>query len=387
MTPPSDSSEPGSPNSTDSPSSTTTSSGESEQTFRPAGRGVLRDTRKLMTVLLVTVTLALAVILTPFLSPILWGLIIALVFAPLFRRTLGRIGDRRTLAALLTLAVVTVLVVLPLTLLSLALVREANGVFERIESGEWNPAGFLQRLFEILPGWVGDLLDRFGLSSFSSVLGRINASISQGVQSLGLLAVDVGQNLFDFLAKLFITLYLAFFMIRDGDALARTLRDAIPLPLAHKRALFRTFATVLRATVKGHLVVAVVQGTLGGLAFWVLGIPASLLWGVLMAILSLLPVVGSGLVWLPMALYLMANGALGPGLGLVAFGVLVIGLADNVLRPLLVGRDTRLPDYLVLLSTLGGLVVLGLNGLVLGPAIAALFVAVWQIDMGRRQNE
>lgn len=340
----------------------------------------------MMLLLLVGVSLAFATILSPFLTPLLWGLIIALVFAPVFRCTLRWTGERRTLAALLTLAGVVVLVVLPLSLLGLALLREATGVFERLQSGEWNPGAYLHRLFDALPDWVGALLDRFGLTSFNTVLRRINASISQGLQSVGLVAVDVGQEMANFLAKLFITLYLAFFMVRDGDAIARTLRDALPLPLVHKRELFRTFATVLRATVKGHLVVAVVQGALGGLAFWALGIQASLLWAVLMALLSLLPVVGSGLVWLPMALYLLASSALWQGLALIAFGVLVIGLADNLLRPLLVGRDTRLPDYLVMVATLGGLATFGVNGLVLGPAIAALFVAAWKIDMSTRER-
>ncbi|MDP3521879.1 MAG: AI-2E family transporter [Hydrogenophaga sp.] len=343
-----------------------------------------RPGHRLQVALLIAVSLAFATILSPFLTPLLWGLIIALVFAPVFRRTLRWTGERRTLAALLTLAGVVLLVVLPLSLLGLALLREATGVFERMQSGELNPGAYLHRLFDALPEWVGALLDRFGLTSFNTVLRRINAAISQGLQSAGLLAVEVGQDMASFVVKLFITLYLAFFMLRDGDAIARTLRDALPLPMAHKRALFSTFATVLRATVKGHLVVAVVQGALGGLAFWVLGIEASLLWGVLMALLSLLPVVGSGLVWLPMALYLMASGAPGPGVALMAFGVLVIGLIDNLLRPLLVGRDTRLPDYLVMIATLGGLATFGVNGLVLGPAIAALFVAVWKIDMATR---
>lgn len=340
----------------------------------------------MMTLLLAVVTLAFVAILSPFLTPILWALIIALVFAPVFRLILRWNGDRRTLAALLTLAGVVLLVVLPLTLLGLALLREATGVYERLQSGAWNPGAYLHRLFDTLPDWIGALLDRFGLTSFNTILQRINTSVSQGLQSVGLVAVDVGQEMMNFLAKLFITLYLAFFMVRDGDAIAHTLRETLPLPRAHKRALFSTFATVLRATVKGHLVVAMVQGALGGVAFWALGLPASLLWAVLMALLSLLPVVGSGLVWLPMALYLMAVGALWQGLALIAFGVLVIGLIDNLLRPVLVGRDTRLPDYLVMLATLGGLATFGVNGLVLGPAIAALFVAAWKIDVASREH-
>jgi predicted PurR-regulated permease PerM len=131
--------------------------------------------------------------------------------------------------------------------------------------------------------------------------------------------------------------------------------------------------------VKGTILVAVVQGFLGGLIFWALGIHAPVLWGVVMAFLSLLPAVGASIVWFPVAVYLIATGAIGKGLILMAFGAGVIGLVDNLLRPYLVGKDTALPDYVVLLSTLGGIALLGLNGLVVGPLIAALFIAVWDI--------
>ncbi len=143
--------------------------------------------------------------------------------------------------------------------------------------------------------------------------------------------------------------------------------------------LFKKFAEVTRATVKGNLVVAAVQGTLGGLIFLALGIPGALLWGVVMTLLSLIPVVGAGLIWAPVALYLFAVGEWVQGLILAAFGAVVIGLVDNILRPILVGRDTKLPDYMVLLSTLGGFVLFGMNGFVVGPLIAALFVTFWQI--------
>ena len=124
---------------------------------------------------------------------------------------------------------------------------------------------------------------------------------------------------------------------------------------------------------------AIAQGALGGLAFWFLGVHAPLLWAVLMAFMSLVPAVGAGLVWLPVALYFVATGAIWQGLGLIAYGVLVIGLVDNLLRPFLIGKDTKLPDYVVLISTLGGIKVFGLNGFVIGPLIAAIFMVSWEI--------
>ena len=197
-------------------------------------------------------------------------------------------------------------------------------------------------------------------------------------------ALSIGQNSFEFIASLFIALYLAFYMIRDGKSVARTVRRAIPLAPEHKRELLGKFATVIRATVKGNLLVAAIQGALGGIAFWFLGVGGALLCAVLMAFLSLLPAVGAGLVWLPVAVYFLVTGTVWKGFALIAWGVLVIGLVDNLLRPILVGKDTQMPDYVVLISTLGGMAVFGLNGFVVGPAIAAMFIAVWHIHGAER---
>ena len=153
----------------------------------------------------------------------------------------------------------------------------------------------------------------------------------------------------------------------------------MPLSDEYNAQLIARFTAVVRATVKGNIVIAVVQGTIGGVTFWALGIKGALLWGTLMTFLSLLPAVGSALVWVPAAAYLILTGSAAKGIVLVLVGVLVIGLIDNVLRPILVGRDTRLPDYVVLVSTLGGISIFGINGFVIGPLIAALFIAAWTL--------
>ena len=206
-------------------------------------------------------------------------------------------------------------------------------------------------------------------------------------QALTSRAFTIGQNTLEFVVNLFVMLYLLFFLLRDGRALSAQAARALPLKLQHSRRLLDQFATVVRATVKGNVVMALVQGTLGGLAFWVLGISGPLLWGALMALLSLLPAIGAALVWGPVALYLLSTGSIWSAVGLAVWGVLVIGLVDNVLRPILVGKETQLPDYLVLLATLGGLSVFGLNGFVIGPVIAALFIAAWDIFNQARQEQ
>lgn len=336
------------------------------------------ESRALICLLLV-VTIAMAWILLPFYGVIMWGSITAMLFAPWYRWLLPRLKRKATLAALVTLTAVLVIVILPMVMITAVLAREAALVYEKIESGQLNIVGYFQSIFNLLPAWITDILSRAGLSDFDSLQRRITSLLLQGSQFIATQALSIGQNTFEFLTSIFITLYLAFFLIRDGHQVARTIRQAIPLAPIHKNELIAKFATVIRATVKGNLVVALIQGVLGGLAFWFLGVGAAVLWAVLMAFLSLLPAVGAALVWFPVAVYFFITGSIWQGLALIAWGVLVIGLVDNILRPLLVGKDTRMPDYVVMITTLGGMTVFGINGFVLGPAIAAMFIAVWHI--------
>jgi predicted PurR-regulated permease PerM len=340
--------------------------------------------KRLLLILLGAVSLALGWLLLPFYGTILWGLIIALLFTPVYRTLCLRLHERRNLAALLTLLIVVLGAILPLVLVSASLARETSLIYVRLESGELNPAVYFRGVFDALPDSITALLDHVGLINFSTLQRRLAETLGKGSEFMALRALSLGQNTFEFVASLFITLYLAFFLLRDGDALASTLRDAVPLASNHKRLLLEKFTTVIRATVKGNLLVAAIQGALGGIAFWFLGVTGALLWAVLMAFLSLLPAIGAGLVWLPVALYFLLTGALWQGLALIAYGVLVIGLVDNLLRPILVGKDTRMPDYVVMISTLGGMAVFGINGFVLGPVIAAMFIALWDIYVTTR---
>src|SRR5690606_25114507 len=200
-------------------------------------------------------------------------------------------------------------------------------------------------------------------------------------------ALAIGQNTLRITIYFVLMLYLLFFFLRDGTRLLDGLVRALPLGDARERHLLDRFAEVARATIKGTLVVGVAQGTIGGIAFAVLGIGAPVLWGVLMALLSILPAVGPAVVWVPAAIFPFVQKQYFAGIVLVLIGVLVIGLVDNLLRPILVGRDTRMPDYLVLLSTLGGLAAFGLAGIVIGPIIAAFFLSVWEMAQAEFQQE
>lgn len=341
------------------------------------------ERRTLLWAMLAVATVALVAILLPFYGTLLWSVIIALMFAPMNSRLRRRLGGRRNLAALLTLLAVLLLGVMPMALLVNGLVQQANALYERLQSPENNPLAFWAGLTQAMPGWLRAALERLGVADFEGLQRQLRGTLAGASQALATQALKLGQNTLELAISLMLMLYISFFLIRDGDAIARTLQAAVPLSPTHQRELSRKFNSVVRATVRGNLVVAALQGALGGLAFWALDVEGALLWAVAMAVLALLPAVGAALVWAPAAGILLFQGETLQAVGLVLWGVLVIGLVDNVLRPVLVGKDTRMPDWLVLITTLGGIVVLGIHGFVLGPLFAAMFISVWQIVMLR----
>jgi predicted PurR-regulated permease PerM len=337
--------------------------------------------------LLLVVTLAFGWILLPFYGAVFWGTILAIIFAPLQRRLRVKLNGRNNLAALISLSVCFLIVILPVTFIAGALVQEGAMVYQRLKSGELNFITYYQQAVGALPAWAHQWLERFDLADLSSLQEKLSSGAMQASQLVATKAFSIGQNTFEFVISFGIMLYLLFFLLRDGPALGRRIKQAVPLSGEHKQHLFTKFTTVIRATVKGNIAVAATQGALGGLIFWFLGIQGSLLWGTLMAFLSLLPAIGAGLIWVPVAAYFLLTGAIWQGVTLTLFCVVVIGLVDNILRPILVGKDTKMPDYVVLISTLGGMSLFGLNGFVIGPLIAALFMASWDLFTGREGEQ
>ncbi|MCK9797702.1 AI-2E family transporter [Pseudomonas chlororaphis] len=339
---------------------------------------------KSLLVLLTLVTIAFIWILLPFYGAVFWAVILGIVFAPLQRRLQLKFGWPRNLTSLCTLSLCLVMAILPVIITSALLVQEGATLYQNIESGKLDIAAYVAQFKHSLPPYFQHLLDRFGMGELEGLREKIVKSAMQGSQFFASQAFSFGQGTFEFVVSVFIMLYLLFFLLRDGPELARKIRTAVPLAEHQKRRLQLKFNRVVRATVKGNVLVAVTQGALGGLIFWFLDIPSALLWAVLMAFLSLLPAVGAGIVWGPVAAYFLLSGAIWQGVVLGLFGVFVIGLVDNVLRPILVGKDTKMPDYLILISTLGGLAIFGLNGFVIGPLIAALFMSSWALFVETR---
>lgn len=323
-------------------------------------------------VVLLLTTVAFLWLVRGYLEPVFWAAVIAIIFKPMYNLWLARMR-RPSLAAALSLLTVIVAILLPLALVGLAVSKESVAFYNRIASGEIDPIAWAQSIpipesiFERLPIERAELMQRLSQAAVAAT------------QFLGTKLFVIGQSALHLLISLGIMLYLLFFFFRDGDALVMKLVRTVPLGDQRERRLFASFASVARATMKGSLVVGIVQGTLGGILFAIAGIGAPVFWGTLMTLFSVIPAVGTVVVWVPAGIILLIGGHVWQGIFVLGGGALFISLADNVLRPILVGKSTKLPDALVLISTIGGISVFGLSGIVAGPIIAAFFVSVWQM--------
>ncbi|MGQ7245428.1 AI-2E family transporter [Salinicola sp. V024] len=342
---------------------------------------------KAFILLLTLVSIAFVWLLLPFYGAVLWAVILAILFQPMQRRLERRLHGRRNWAALISVAACVFIVILPITLIFGAMVREGASVYQRVGSGDIDFNQYVQQFQGSLPVSVQDWLGDAGFGSLSDISNRLASALEQGSRLIATHMLSIGQNTLQFLVSTGIMLYLLFFLFRDGRSLGKMIRITIPLSDEYTYKLIDKFTAVVRATVKGNVIIAIVQGVIGGVAFWALGIEAALLWGVMMAFLSLLPAIGSAIVWVPVAAYLLITGAYVKGAILIFVGVVVIGLVDNFLRPPLVGKETKLPDYVVLISTVGGMTLMGINGFVLGPLIAALFIVAWSLYRQEQAEE
>lgn len=326
-------------------------------------------------------TLAYAVMFFAMISGFVMALLLAAVFSgilyPLYRWLVKTWGGRETLASLMTLVISLFVIIVPLILLLGLIADQAVQVAEEVtpwieqqleksdqeqsEAASWLPyADQLEPYRDEITSKLGELA------------GSTGAYLATGLGNLS-------QGTLSFFLNLFIMLYAMFFFLMSGPALIKTIMGFAPLSQADKQKMLQVGLSVSRATVKGTLIIGVIQGALGGLGFAVAGIESAVFWGAVMAVLSILPGIGATLIWAPAVAYLLISGETLAGIGLLVWSAGVVGTIDNFLRPLLVGRDTEMPDLLILLSTLGGIGLFGVAGIVLGPILAALFMTVLAI--------
>ena len=323
--------------------------------------------------LVVFVSWAFFGLLRSFVEPVLWAVTLAVVFHPVYRRLRDAFKGRESLASTLTTLLIFFAVLLPIAGILAAMVNEGVYLYEQAQGGQVQQ--ILQQLEARLPRLEG-MLERVGLD-LTDVQTRVQAAVgSAGQRIVGTVGAAV-SNVASIVISFFVMLYLIYFFLKDGYRILGKVIEVLPLGDEHEWNLIKRFGSTARATIKGSVVVGAVQGLIGGIAFAVLGIHGPVFWGVLMAVTSLIPSVGTALVWAPAAIYFFATGETVKAVVLIAIGGGVISMVDNFLRPVLVGRDTGVPDWIVLLVSFGGIAVFGLSGVVIGPVVAALFLTVW----------
>jgi predicted PurR-regulated permease PerM len=339
----------------------------------------MTDTRfrqAFLLLLVAAISISLVAMVRAFLLTILLAAIFSALSYPLYLWFVRIFRQRRALAALATLLVLIALVMAPLLGVLGAGANEALRVTETIrptvERVVERPGEFNRRL-RMLPGY--HYIEPYRAEIFTKAGDILGSTSAFMFAALSATTRATAVFVFHFV----ILLYTMFFFLTGGPALLAGVMSYLPIEDTDKGRMLEQFVSVTRATLKGTILIGIAQGVAGGLAFRVVGIDGAIFWGTVMTILSIIPGIGSALVWLPAAVILMVSGEVWRGIGLAAFGAIVIGSLDNLLRPLLVGRDTQMHELLILFSTLGGLMMFGVMGFIVGPILAALFVTVWEM--------
>lgn len=320
--------------------------------------------------------------LLPFLAVLEWAIVLVIVFYPVHRRLAKKLR-RPGLTALCSSLLVIVVVLVPLGFLIATLARELTGAAQNLPH-EMSP--FLEGQSPVsakLLSWLEQHfnlgraeMETFVIAKMRDVAGSLLS------QSLGV----IGNLLSGILQAIFVV-FTMYYLFRDGEHIVSALPDALPLRRSESEAILKRTVEVIGASVYGVVTIATIQGILGGLAFWILGVPSPILWGVFLGFVCLIPIAGSFLVWLPAALYLGLTGHWTKALILVLWGTFVISLIDNFLRPRFIKQYTRLHELLVFFSVLGGMKLFGLLGIVLGPVVLAITIGLLQTFRMRAATE
>ena len=332
--------------------------------------------RVVLVLVLLVISVFFLLVIQPFLLSIFLAALFSALFTPLYRRILSIVGEKPSLASILTIFTVLVFVFVPLSLVFGTVLSQALDIAQKARpwvQDQLSTPGAITAQLQALP-FYDQLLP------YKDTLTRWLADITGAVSKFSVDAVQSATlGTFNTVLNMFIILYTMFFFLKDGDRLLYYLLYYLPLNDDDETKLLNRFTSVTRATLKGTAVIGILQGALAGAALYVVGIPSALFWAVAMMFLSVVPGIGTALVWAPVVVYLIVGGAVLKGVLLAAYCLIVVGSIDNLLRPKLIGNDTRLHELLIFFSTLGGLMLFGFMGFVIGPIIAALFVTIWEL--------
>nr|WP_086606312.1 AI-2E family transporter [Erythrobacter donghaensis] len=338
-------------------------------------------------IILAVVSLLMAVIVLPFAQPLLWAGLAAIMFQPLYKQALIQTRGRRNPAAGLSLLIIFFVVMVPALWVATMVAQQAVVLVTALQQQPIDLAAWFDQVHGMLPEAARDAIDRSGWADMAAVQTRLQELLTESAGMIAGQAVSIGSGALGFLLSFGVGLYVMFFLLRDGERIGRTVLCAVPVERSIADRLANRFLGIVRATIKGTGVVALVQGALAWITLLIAGVPSALLFGVVTVFFALVPVIGAGAVWLPAGLWLLISGDTWQGIFVLLVGFFVISSADNVLRPILVGRDTGIPDWIILVTTLGGLSLVGFSGIVLGPLVAGLFLASWSILREQREED
>lgn len=311
----------------------------------------------------------------PFLIPFLMAGILAYLFSPVYYFFL-KVVRKKGAASFLTCLVIVLIIIIPLFFVVYLVVNETQGIIDNLSH---NP----QSIHET----IKNLSDKFSALPFAKSLGLEKVFSGDTVISMvksfsqGILQIFQGiyQSVAHFVFVVFIMFFSLFYLFIDGRKLIQKIIELSPLSDKYDRILIDKFSSIVRATVKGTLLMAIIQGCIGGILFWITGVSAPFILGILLAIASVIPSIGSGLIWLPVGIIMLLLGNIIPGIAILLTGALVMSTLDNFVRPKFVGKDTQMHPLLILFSTLGGIILFGISGFFVGPIVMSLFVVMWDI--------
>ena len=311
--------------------------------------------------------------LKPFIGVLEWAIVLVIVFHPVHKRLARRIRYRG-LSALLSCVLVILIVILPFTLLTIAVAQELANVAPNLPSRISEFMNTQTPLFGKVSDW---LQIRFGIDTSQTQEFLVEQLKRSSAALLGF-SWNLAGNILGGIVKAFFVVFTMYYLFRDGENIVQRLPAALPVSPQQGAAIIVRTQEVVSASVYGVVTIAALQGLLGGFAFWLLGIPSPVLWAVLMAFVCMIPIAGSFLVWLPLSIYLIVTGHWTKAIMLIVWGALIVSTIDNFLRPKLIRNQTKLHELFVFFSVLGGISVFGLLGLVLGPVVLAITLGLLQ---------
>ena len=336
---------------------------------------------------LAAVSLMMVVIAWPFATPLLWSALAAIMFQPLYQWVLRRVRGRRNLAASLTLLIIVCSVLAPALYIGTMVVQQAVALVASLQANPIDLGAQYQNLYKMLPAPLQRAIDDNGWADLDAAQARLQELLTESSGLIASNAVSIGGGALSFVLSFVLGLYVVYFLLRDGQRIGKIILQTAPVERSIADRLSEKFLGIVRATIKGTGVVALVQGALSAVTLMIAGVPSALLFGVITAIFALVPVVGAGAVWVPAGVWLLLSGEVWQGLFVLFTGFFIISSSDNVLRPILVGRETGIPDWIILITTLGGISLAGFSGIVIGPLVGGLFLACWSILREQREEE